>query len=56
LVEGGDRHIEILGELLHRDEPVLAFHASMVGRHPLKWLSFALADRHHPQRYASSKG
>jgi hypothetical protein len=27
LVEGGDGHIEIVGELLHGDEPVLAFHA-----------------------------
>ena len=27
LVERGSRHIEIVGELFHRDEPVLALHA-----------------------------
>jgi hypothetical protein len=39
LVEGGDRHSEIFGELFHGDEPIPVFHVIDHGRHPFGSLS-----------------
>jgi len=40
LVEGGNRHAEIVGELLDGEEPVPLFHTVDHGGHPVGSMSF----------------